>query len=154
MPFTFVILNSELYPVTLPLFFLSLPWHCVSNHHKSGFMLVGALLGDRVRCPFHGACFNTKTGDIEEFPGLDSLPTYKVWIYTAGWHLRNQAFLLCHVPVTNSYFVTCNFPYSFMNESITYFFFFYFSCPVKVKVEGGKVYVTADVKVSHVPLRF
>lgn len=41
-------------------------------------MLVGALVGDRVRCPFHGACFNTKTGDIEEFPGLDSLPTFKV----------------------------------------------------------------------------
>lgn len=38
----------------------------------------GALVGDRVRCPFHGACFNTKTGDIEEFPGLDSLPKYKV----------------------------------------------------------------------------
>lgn len=35
-------------------------------------------MGNRVRCPWHGACFNTQTGDIEEFPGLDSLPTYKV----------------------------------------------------------------------------
>ena len=38
----------------------------------------GALFGDRVRCPFHGACFNINTGDIEEYPGLDCLPTYKV----------------------------------------------------------------------------
>lgn len=38
----------------------------------------GVLMGNKVRCPWHGACFNTKTGDIEEFPGLDSLPTYKV----------------------------------------------------------------------------
>ncbi|XP_056119455.1 apoptosis inducing factor mitochondria associated 4 isoform X2 [Rhinichthys klamathensis goyatoka] len=60
--------------------------------HYGAPLIKGALLGDRVRCPFHGACFNTKTGDIEEFPGLDSLPTYKV------------------------------------------------------KVEGGKVYVTADEK--------
>lgn len=31
-----------------------------------------------MRCPFHGACFNVRTGDIEEYPGLDSLPSYKV----------------------------------------------------------------------------
>ncbi|XP_051535924.1 apoptosis inducing factor mitochondria associated 4 isoform X2 [Myxocyprinus asiaticus] len=46
--------------------------------HYGAPLIKGALLGDRVRCPFHGACFNTKTGDIEEFPGLDSLPRYKV----------------------------------------------------------------------------
>lgn len=39
---------------------------------------LGALVGERVRCPFHGACFNVRTGDIEDYPGLDSLPTYKV----------------------------------------------------------------------------
>ena len=38
----------------------------------------GTLVGDRVRCPFHGACFNVRTGDIEEYPGLDCLPSYKV----------------------------------------------------------------------------
>ncbi|KAI1894019.1 hypothetical protein AGOR_G00129680 [Albula goreensis] len=40
----------------------------------------GALLGNKVRCPWHGACFNIKTGDIEEYPGLDSLPCHKVTI--------------------------------------------------------------------------
>ena len=31
-----------------------------------------------IRCPWHGACFNVQTGDIEDFPGLDSLPKYEV----------------------------------------------------------------------------
>ncbi|XP_012680667.2 apoptosis inducing factor mitochondria associated 4 [Clupea harengus] len=46
--------------------------------HYGAPLVKGTLLGDRVRCPFHGACFNVKTGDIEEYPGLDSLPSYKV----------------------------------------------------------------------------
>lgn len=29
-------------------------------------------------CPWHGACFNVCTGDIEDAPGLDSLHKYKV----------------------------------------------------------------------------
>uniref|UniRef100_A0A8C6SF68 Apoptosis inducing factor mitochondria associated 4 n=1 Tax=Neogobius melanostomus TaxID=47308 RepID=A0A8C6SF68_9GOBI len=42
--------------------------------HYGAPLIKGVLLGDRVRCPFHGACFNVKTGDIEDYPGLDSLP--------------------------------------------------------------------------------
>jgi len=34
--------------------------------------------GGTVRCPWHGACFNSETGDIEDFPGLDSLACHKV----------------------------------------------------------------------------
>uniref|UniRef100_A0A3B3BQM7 Apoptosis inducing factor mitochondria associated 5 n=1 Tax=Oryzias melastigma TaxID=30732 RepID=A0A3B3BQM7_ORYME len=32
---------------------------------------------NRVRCPWHGSCFNICTGDLEEFPGIDSLPCHK-----------------------------------------------------------------------------
>ncbi|XP_068615657.1 apoptosis-inducing factor 3-like [Brachionichthys hirsutus] len=46
--------------------------------HYNAPLVKGVLVGDRVRCPFHGACFNVRTGDIEEYPGLDSLPCYKV----------------------------------------------------------------------------
>ncbi|CAL8361386.1 unnamed protein product [Merluccius merluccius] len=46
--------------------------------HYNAPLVKGALLGNKVRCPFHGACFNVTTGDIEEFPGLDCLPSYKV----------------------------------------------------------------------------
>lgn len=38
----------------------------------------GAYCSGRIRCPFHGACFNVKTGDIEDFPGLDSIHTFQV----------------------------------------------------------------------------
>uniref|UniRef100_A0A8C6SHP4 Apoptosis inducing factor mitochondria associated 4 n=1 Tax=Neogobius melanostomus TaxID=47308 RepID=A0A8C6SHP4_9GOBI len=48
--------------------------------HYGAPLIKGVLLGDRVRCPFHGACFNVKTGDIEDYPGLDSLPCYKVTV--------------------------------------------------------------------------
>ncbi|EPB68029.1 hypothetical protein ANCCEY_12877 [Ancylostoma ceylanicum] len=32
----------------------------------------------KIRCPLHGACFNVKTGDIEDYPGFDCLFTYDV----------------------------------------------------------------------------
>lgn len=43
-----------------------------------GFSVAGVLRGHRLRCPWHGACFNIKTGDIEEYPSLDCLPCFKV----------------------------------------------------------------------------
>ncbi|KAL4711842.1 hypothetical protein ACJJTC_006011 [Scirpophaga incertulas] len=50
-----------------------------------GAPLVSGALGDgRIRCPWHGACFNIKTGDIEDFPGFDSLPCYQVTISEKG----------------------------------------------------------------------
>ncbi|XP_045770630.1 apoptosis-inducing factor 3 [Maniola jurtina] len=50
-----------------------------------GAPLVSGALGDgRIRCPWHGACFNLKTGDIEDFPGFDSLPCYQVTVSEKG----------------------------------------------------------------------
>lgn len=46
--------------------------------HYNAPLIKGVLSNGRIRCPWHGACFNSKTGDIEDFPGLDSLPCYKV----------------------------------------------------------------------------
>jgi len=38
----------------------------------------GSYLNGKVRCPWHGACFNTKTGDIEDYPAVLGLPTFPV----------------------------------------------------------------------------
>lgn len=46
--------------------------------HFGAPLAKGALCKGRVRCPWHGACFDLSTGDIEDFPGLDSLQTHEV----------------------------------------------------------------------------
>ncbi|XP_059621744.1 apoptosis-inducing factor 3 isoform X2 [Phlebotomus argentipes] len=46
--------------------------------HYGAPLASGALSNGRLRCQWHGACFNLTTGDIEDFPGLDSLPCYQV----------------------------------------------------------------------------
>lgn len=39
----------------------------------------GVLSSDgRITCPWHAACFNAKTGDIEDAPALDSLAAFKL----------------------------------------------------------------------------
>ena len=46
--------------------------------HFGAPLIKGYLGNGRVRCPWHGACFNVKTGDIEDFPGLDGIPVHQV----------------------------------------------------------------------------
>uniref|UniRef100_A0A1I7V458 Rieske domain-containing protein n=1 Tax=Caenorhabditis tropicalis TaxID=1561998 RepID=A0A1I7V458_9PELO len=38
----------------------------------------GTYAKGRIRCPLHGACFNVRSGDIEDYPGFDSLHSYDV----------------------------------------------------------------------------
>lgn len=52
--------------------------------HYGAPLHTGSLSDGRVRCPWHGACFNIETGDIEDFPGLDSIPCYKVRVEKNG----------------------------------------------------------------------
>lgn len=44
--------------------------------HYGAPLAKGDLRANRIVCPWHGACFNATTGDIEDFPGLDSLLSY------------------------------------------------------------------------------
>uniref|UniRef100_A0A8D3BC29 Apoptosis inducing factor mitochondria associated 5 n=1 Tax=Scophthalmus maximus TaxID=52904 RepID=A0A8D3BC29_SCOMX len=42
--------------------------------HYGAPLSKGVISGHRVRCPWHGSCFNVHTGDLEECPGMDCLP--------------------------------------------------------------------------------
>ncbi|KAF8354627.1 hypothetical protein PRIPAC_96250 [Pristionchus pacificus] len=46
--------------------------------HYNWPLVTGYYYKGRVRCPLHGACFNTETGDIEDYPGFDSLHPFQV----------------------------------------------------------------------------
>lgn len=48
--------------------------------HYGAPLVKGVFKDGYVRCPWHGACFNTQTGDIEDFPGLDCVPKHEVYI--------------------------------------------------------------------------
>ncbi|XP_004550289.1 apoptosis-inducing factor 3 [Maylandia zebra] len=48
--------------------------------HYGAPLSKGFISGNRVRCPWHGSCFNVHTGDLEEYPGIDCLPCHKVHI--------------------------------------------------------------------------
>uniref|UniRef100_A0AAX7T6S8 Rieske domain-containing protein n=1 Tax=Astatotilapia calliptera TaxID=8154 RepID=A0AAX7T6S8_ASTCA len=54
--------------------------------HYGAPLVKGVLSKGHVRCPWHGACFNIATGDIEDFPGLDSLPIFQVTFHTGCTH--------------------------------------------------------------------
>jgi len=44
--------------------------------HYNAPLKSGAYLDGRIRCPWHGACFSAQTGDIEDFPGMDSIHVF------------------------------------------------------------------------------
>lgn len=46
--------------------------------HYGAPLSKGVLYKGRLRCPWHGACYNVATGDIEDFPGNGSIPSYEV----------------------------------------------------------------------------
>lgn len=56
--------------------------HAVGAHctHYGAPLVDGVLSGERVVCPWHHACFNVRTGDLEEPPAFDALTRYEVKI--------------------------------------------------------------------------
>lgn len=59
--------------------------------HYGAPLAKGVLTGDgRLTCPWHGACFNVKSGDIEESPALDSLLKFEIVQKDGGVFVKAQ----------------------------------------------------------------
>jgi len=59
--------------------------------HYGAPLMKGVVTGDgRLTCPWHGACFNIKTGDVEDAPALDPLHKFDVITKDGGVYIKGQ----------------------------------------------------------------
>lgn len=57
--------------------------------HYGAPLINGVVYKGHISCPWHGACFNLRTGDIEEFPGCDSIPAYETYVKNGSLYVKS-----------------------------------------------------------------
>ncbi len=48
--------------------------------HAFAYLSEGGLVGDRIKCPLHGATFDVKTGEAKSLPAVKAVPTHEIKI--------------------------------------------------------------------------
>ena len=78
---------------SLAVFNLNGEFYVTSNlcTHNVAFLTEGYFEDDVIECPYHGGCFNVKTGEALEFPCVKPLPTFKVVLEDGGVFIENGA---------------------------------------------------------------
>ena len=67
--------------------------HCLSSKctHYGAPLMKGVLGADgRLTCPWHGACFQVTTGDVEDAPALDPLAKFEVVEKDGGVYIKGE----------------------------------------------------------------
>jgi NAD(P)H-dependent nitrite reductase small subunit len=67
---------------TIALFNLGGEFYAIDNTctHKGGPLCEGIIEGDEVECPWHGAHFSIKTGEVTAPPAMDNVARYPVQV--------------------------------------------------------------------------
>jgi NADPH-dependent 2,4-dienoyl-CoA reductase/sulfur reductase-like enzyme/nitrite reductase/ring-hydroxylating ferredoxin subunit len=67
--------------------------HAISPRctHYGAPLKIGVIQPDgQIRCPWHGACFNIRTGDVEDAPALNALHTFDVYEKDGGVYIQGE----------------------------------------------------------------
>ena len=46
--------------------------------HAFAILSEGGLVGDRIKCPLHGALFDVRTGEAKSLPAVKAVPTHEL----------------------------------------------------------------------------